>query len=334
MPMTSITRRNLSLAIGATAVLLSAKKNTMAQTLTEQTQRLPEKVSFKSGDGFVVANLYLPEGHDPSRRYPAVALAGSLTSVKEMMAGNYAGELTRRGIIALAIDYRNYGESSGAMRQFEDQASKAEDLSAALRYLKKRSDVAGTGILGICTSGGTALYTAAKDSNVGALAIVAGFFSDPDLVLKMFGGKEGIDSRIAASREARKRYDEEGVIQTVFAYMPNDKTAVSSGPNEYYMDQSRGGSVRAWRNEFAVMAWEPWLAFDPLAQAPHVTAPALVVHSDGAAFPDQARKMYGLLAGPKELHWTEGKHYDFYDQAEAVRQVADRVASHFHNKLG
>ncbi|ANL45487.1 alpha/beta hydrolase family protein [Rhizobium phaseoli] len=332
MPIASITRRNLGLAIGATAVLFSTGKNTMAQTLTERSQPAAQKVSFASGVGFVVGNLYLPEGHDPSRRYPAVAVGGSLTSVKEQMGGNYAGELARRGIIALAIDYRNYGESSGAMRQFEEQASKAEDLSAALRYLKKRSDVTGTGILGICTSGGTALYTAAKDPNVGALATVAGFFSDPELALKMFG-REGIDNRIAAGRQARKRYDEDGVIETVFAYMPNDKSAVSPSPSEYYMDQSRGGSVRAWRNEFAVMAWEPWLAFDPLAQAPHVTAPALVVHSDGAAFPDQARKVYDLLAGPKDLHWIEGKHFDFYDQAETVRQCADRVASHFHSKL-
>ncbi|MFK3781564.1 alpha/beta hydrolase [Agrobacterium sp. NPDC089420] len=294
----------------------------MSQSLTQKTQPKPQKVSFESGDGFVVGNLYLPKGHDQSRRYPAVAVGGSLTSVKEQMGGNYAGELSRRGIIALAIDYRNYGESSGAMRQFEDQASKAEDLSAALRFLKRRNDVSGTGILGVCTSGGTALYTAAKDTNVGALATVAGFFSDPHLVLKMFGGEEGVDTRIAASRQARKRYDETGIIETVFAYMPHDKTAMSPSPSEYYMDLSRGGGVRAWRNEFAVMGWEQWLAFDPLSQARLVKVPTLVMHSDGAAFPDQARKVHDLLAGPKDLFWAEGKHFDFYDQAETVRQTA------------
>jgi fermentation-respiration switch protein FrsA (DUF1100 family) len=220
------------------------------------------------------------------------------------------------------------------MRQFEDQASKVEDLSAALRFLKKRGDVSGTGILGVCTSGGTALYAAAKDKNVGALATVAGFFSDPQLVLKIFGGQEDVDARIAAGREARKRYDETGAIETVFAYMPNDKTAVSASPSEYYMDLSRGGGVRAWRNEFAVLGWEQWLAFDPLSQARHVQAPTLVVHSDGAAFPDQARKVHDLVGGPKDLFWAEGKHFDFYDQAGTVRQAADSVAAHFHSTLG
>jgi fermentation-respiration switch protein FrsA (DUF1100 family) len=332
MTHTSITRRTFGLAVGATAALFNAGI-AMAQTLTEQDQPKPQKVSFPSGDGFVVANLYLPEGHEASRRYPAVVVGGSMSSVKEQMGGNHARELARRGIIALAIDYRNYGESSGIIRQYEDQESKAEDLSAALRFLKARSDVTATGILGVCTSGGTAMYAAAKDPNVRALATVAGYFGDPEFMLKFFGGQEGVDRRIALGRAARKRYDETGVIETVFAYMPNDKTAASASPSEYYMDQTRGGGVRAWRNEFAVMAWEPWLAFNPVAQAPKVTAPTLVVHSDGAAFPEQARKVYDLLAGPKELYWSVGKHFDFYDQAPTVGDAADRVAAHFRAKL-
>jgi fermentation-respiration switch protein FrsA (DUF1100 family) len=283
----------------------------MAETLTERSQPKAQKVSFPSGDGFVVANLYLPEGHTPSKRYPAVVVGGSMNSVKEMMGGNHAGELARRGITALSIDYRNYGESSGAKRQYEDPESKAEDLSAALRFLKRRPDVSGTGLLGVCTSGGAVMYTAAEDPNVGAVATVAGYFSDPESVVKMFT-REGYDSRVTAGRVAR---------------------AASSSPSEYYMDKSRGGGVRSWRNEFAVMGWEPWLQFDPMSRAPLVKAPTLVIHSDEAAFPDRARKIYGLLGGPKELFWTEGKHFDFYDDAETVSRAADRVAAHFREKL-
>ncbi|UZE25625.1 alpha/beta fold hydrolase [Pseudomonas sp. B21-056] len=305
----------------------------MSETLTERSRPKPQKVSFPSGDGIVVAHLYLPEGYDPARRYPAVAIGGSMSSVKEQMSGNYAGELARRGLIALALDYRNYGESSGARRQYEDQVSKAQDLSAALIFLRKRPDVTGTGLLGICTSGGTVLYAAAKDPDVGAVASVAGYFSDPELLLMLFGGEAPLEQRRAAGRQARQRYEETGVIETIPAYSPIDMTAVSTSPSEYYMDQTRGGGVRAWRNEFAVMAWEPWLDFNPVAQAPHVTAPALIIHSDGSAFPDQARKVYERLAGPKVLDWAEGRHFDFYDQADTVRQAADRLAAHFRDTL-
>jgi pimeloyl-ACP methyl ester carboxylesterase len=255
-----------------------------------------------------------------------------MSSVKEQMGGTYARELARRGIIALAIDYRNYGESSGAERQYEDQASKSEDLSSALHYLRQRPDVAGTGLLGICTSGGTALYAAAEDANVGALAAVAGAFSDPDLTLKLFGS-EGVEQRRTLGRAARARYETRGVIDTVRAYYPGDKTAASGSPSEYYMDETRGGGVRAWRNEFAVMSWEPWLANNPVSQAPRVTAPTLIVHSERAAFPDQARKVYDLLAGPKTIHWADGTHFDFYDQPATVSEAAERVAEHFLAQL-
>ncbi|AJR27044.1 twin-arginine translocation pathway signal protein (plasmid) [Sphingobium sp. YBL2] len=298
----------------------------------ERSESKPQKVSFPSGDGFVVGNLYLPEDLNLFHRCPAVAVGGSLSSVKEMMGGLYAGELARRGIIALAIDYRNYGESSGAKRQYEDQASKAEDLSAALRFLKKRSDVAGTGLLGICTSGGTIMYAAANDPNVGAIAAAAGMFGEPSFMEQMMG-EEGIAQRRAISRAARKHYDEAGVIDIVPTYEPGNKQAVSASASEYYMDKTRGGGVRPWRNEFASMGWEDWLAFDPITQAASVHAPALIIHSDGAAFPDQARKAYGLLAGPKEMHWAEGEHFDFYDDAETVRQSVDRIAAHFRKWL-
>lgn len=327
----SLTRRAFGIAAGAGAAILSIG-NAMSETLTERSEPKPQKVSFPSGDGFVVGNLYLPEDHDPSRRYPAVAVGGSLSSVKEMMGGLYAGELARRGIIALALDYRNYGESSGAKRQYEDQGSKAEDLSAALRFLKKRSDVSGTGLLGVCTSGGTIMYAAARDPNVGAIAAAAGMFGEPSFMEQMMG-KEAIAQRMAVSREARRQYDEDGIIEIVPTYEPGNKQAVSASASEYYMDQTRGGGVRPWRNEFALMGWEGWLAFDPITQAAQVKAPALIIHSDGATFPDQARKAYGLLAGPKDLHWAEGKHFDFYDDAETVRQSADRIAAHFRKTL-
>ena len=305
----------------------------MTQTLQAPNGPAPQKVSFRSGDGYLVAHLYLPQGHDPARRYPAVVVGGSFTSVKEQMGGIYAAEMARRGAIALAIDYRNYGESSGAVRQYEDPASKAADLSAALQFLASRSDVSGTGLLGICTSAGNVLYTAADDPSVGAIATVAGFFSEPTLSAIIKGGAEEVERLKAKGRQARKHFEEAGVIETVFAYHKTDQTAASVSPSEYYWDQTRGGGVRAWRNEFAVMAWEPWLDFDPVSQGPRVTAPTLVIHSDGAAFPDQARKVFGLLAGPKELHWAKGAHFDFYDQADQVREAADRAAAHFRAHL-
>jgi fermentation-respiration switch protein FrsA (DUF1100 family) len=80
-------------------------------------------------------------------------------------------------------------------------------------------------------------------------------------------------------------------------------------------------------------AWGLWLDFDPVSEAAKVTGPALIVHSDGCALPDQARKAYELLKGPKALHWTAGNHFEFYDGPEKVREASDAVAGHFRKHL-
>jgi uncharacterized protein len=294
-----------------------------------------QKVRFPVGDSFVVGNLYLPAGYDPNTRYPATVVGGSLTAVKEMMGGIYAAEMARQGYLALSIDYRNYGESGGEARQYEDPEAKAEDLVAAVTYLASREDVreGGIALLGVCTSGGTVLYAAARDARVAAVASVASHLAEPSVTPVLYGGPEGVEQRRAAGRAARAEYERTGQNATILAYHNTDQSASHVGPMEYYMDQARGGGVSEWTNAFAVMSWEPWLDFDPVSEAARVTAPTLIVHSDGCALPEQARKAYDLLSGPKTLHWTDGYHFDFYDEAGKVREAADAINAHFRNHL-
>jgi fermentation-respiration switch protein FrsA (DUF1100 family) len=320
-------------AIAASSIAMPGVS--MAMTLTAAGSS-PLKVRFKAGDSFAVGNLYTPGGYQPASRYPAVVIGGSLTSVKEQMGGIYAIEMAERGFLALAIDYRSYGESGGEPRQYEDPESKAADLSAAVGYLAARQDVLPdrVALLGICTSGGTVLYTAARDSRIGAVACVASHLAEPDVTNPvLYGGAEGVAARRAAGRGARAEWERTGKNATILAYHNTDLSASHVGPMEYYMDKTRGGGVKEWTNAFAVMSWEPWLDFNPLRAATQVTKPTLIVHTDNCALPDQARKAHALLKGPRSLHWTSGEHFQFYDDSEKVREAADVAALHFRTYL-
>jgi uncharacterized protein len=315
-------------------------RNSMAAYLSARNLASPQKVRFEVGNTFVVGDLYLPAGYQPDQRYPAVPVTGSLISVKEQMAGIYAAEMAQRGIMALAIDYRNFGGSGGEPRQYEHPDTKAEDLSAAVAWLQSRDDVRpeGVGLLGICTSGGNVVQAAARDGNVRAVAAVAGHFSEPSgtraFYSAMFGtGPEIVDRFREDGRTARELYERTGENTLVLGYNNTDRTASHFGPMEYYMDPLRGGGVPQWRNAFAVMSWEPWLDFDPVSEASRVTVPTLIVHSDESVMPDQARKVHDLLGGPKELHWAEGPHFEFYDSPDKVTEAADIAAAHFRAHL-
>jgi len=72
---------------------------------------------------------------DEDRRYNAIIVVGSFTSVKEQMPGTYAQKFAKEGFVALASDYSHYGESEGKPRQLESPAEKLSALKAAVTYL-------------------------------------------------------------------------------------------------------------------------------------------------------------------------------------------------------
>ena len=89
-------------------------------------------------------------------------------------------------------------------------------------------------------------------------------------------------------------------------------------PLDYYASGERG-AVREWTKRFAVMSWADWLTFDAIAAAPSVSAPTLMVHADEAALPENARRFFAALPGPKHLFWTVGTQIDFYRSPAASR---------------
>jgi hypothetical protein len=95
---------------------------------------------------------------------------------------------------------------------------------------------------------------------------------------------------------------------------------------DFYLNPARGG-IPAWPNRFAVMSWPLWLRFDPIAAAPHVTQPVLVIHSEDGAIPDGARRFLAALPHPGRAIWTDGTQFDFYDNPAHVTLAADDRAS-------
>jgi fermentation-respiration switch protein FrsA (DUF1100 family) len=295
---------------------------------------MTRKTSFKRDGLTLAATLYTPPNFDEAARYKAVVVAGSLASVKEQMAATYGQKLAEKGFFALAFDYSHYGESGGQPRQFESPAEKLTDLKAAVGYLASLPFVQAVGMVGVCTSAGNAAYLAAKDPRVKAIATVAAFLPEPLLNERMFGAPE-IARRRAAGAAAKLRFEATGEQLMLPTYSTVDPTAVNYNPKgsyDYYFNKQRGG-VPEWKNAFAVMSFGPFLDFDPIAKAPAIRIPTMVVHSDGSAFPEQAKKFHSLLAGPKELAWGDGDHFDYYDQPAQVDFAVGKVAEFLHKHL-
>lgn len=283
------------------------------------------RIRFEVAGDAVVGDLHLPNTAGP---HPAVIVAGPMTSVKEQVTGVYAVALARRGVAALAIDHRGYGESEGAPRQYEHWHRKVEDLHAALEYLATRSEIAAEriGAAGVCLGAGYAVTAAINNPRVRAIGAVAGYYRDPDAMRANNGAD--FKAKVAQGRAARERYEQTGETEMIPGVgLKGDAAMQTADTYDYY---ARRAAVPNYRNAFAVMSREFFLPFDVQAAAPKLTAPITMIHSENALSPAWARKFYDALNAEKTIAWVLSKgQTDFYDDLDLVESAADRLAAHF-----
>ncbi|MFI6119006.1 alpha/beta hydrolase [Streptomyces sp. NPDC051064] len=296
---------------------------------------MKRKITFDRDGVTLVGNLFTPDDLNENGHYPAVIVQGSFTSVKEQMAGTYAEKFAEQGFVALSFDYAHYGESEGEPRQYEAPAEKLSDLKAAVTYLTGLPYVQGVGMVGVCTSASNATYLAAEDPRVKGLATIAGFLVNEDIFVATYG-EDGMATRREQAVAARKKYEETGEATTITVYSETDKDAANyipfEGAFDYYWKESRG-NVPQYRNELDVSSWTNWLDFDALSEASSITTPTIVVHSDESALPENAKALYEAVQGEKELVWSDGNHYDYYDSPKQMDNAVANVTRFFRTHL-
>lgn len=301
-----------------------------------------KKVTFKSEGLIIVGNLFYPAQYEAGNQYPAVISSGSWTTVKEQMAGLYAEKLAAEGFITLAFDFRNYGESEGQPRTYENPSMKIQDIKNAAAFLKTlpEVDAAKIGALGICAGSMYTLMAASEDDNIKAVATTASWLHDAEGVKMFYGGEEGVSTRIKAAREAKEKYAETGVATYISAISTTDETAAMYGNFDYYLNPKRG-AIPEWKaDSFAVATWEDWLTLDPFPSAQNLDKPTLMIHSDGCVLPAYTKKYFETIGtDDKKLVWVDTDlsspmhQFSFYDNEADVNFAIGEVSKWFASKL-
>jgi uncharacterized protein len=289
------------------------------------------KVHFPSEGLTLAGDLFLPDNFDENKKYDGVLVTGSWITVKEQMADLYAKKLAEKGFVALAFDFRFFGESEGEPRNYESPENKIKDWKNAISYLSslpfiKNEQVNG---LGICASAQYVSRVALEDKRLKKIALVAPWFHNAEIVREVYGGEEGVNARIEAGAKAKKKYAATGETESVVASSDTDPSAAMYGPFTYYLDTKRG-KIPAWANQFAVMSWPEWLEYDAIRIADKLETPTLIVHSEEAAIPHGAKQFYSQLkTADKNFVWTSGNQFDFYDQEPTVNFAVQQAVDWF-----
>jgi len=301
-----------------------------------------ETISFLSNKSTLKGHLYFPKNYQRGFRYPAIIVSGSWTTVKEQMAGLYAQRLSEQGVITLAFDFRNFGESEGKPRFFESPSRKVEDIINAVTYLNGRKDVnpKAIGALGICAGAMYTLMAAANDKRIASVVTVASWLHDAEAVKVFYGGSEGVSAKMSAALAAEQKYHKDGFTEYIPTISTTDASAAMYGPYDYYLNPQRGAIPQWSADKFAVMSWKEWLTTDPMPSAKQINVPTLMIHSDGAVLPDYTKTFFkNIAAAQKLLHWIKTElpspfhQFDFYDQEAEVSEAITEASAWFKSNL-
>jgi fermentation-respiration switch protein FrsA (DUF1100 family) len=280
-----------------------------------------EKIEFLSDGIALRGHLRAPAGQGP---WPAVAVTGPFTGVKEQVAGDYADRLAAAGFVTLAFDHRGFGESEGR-RAHEDTQGKLADLRAAVGVLAAHPavDAGRIGLLGVCLGGGYAVRAAAQDPRVRAVAGIAGGYNSPAWFAR------DPDGYRAALGGFVDRYDE-----FMPAVAPDGGEAAMGGEEPYsYYGTERPDKPAAphWENRVTRGSLHSLLTFDALGAAALLArTPLLVVHGriDAYCAPELAEQLHDAAPGEKRIVWLDcERHVELYDREPYVTQAAEATAA-------
>jgi len=299
-------------------------------------------IQFKSKETRLAGNLFCPDNFDTKKQYPAIVVGGPLATVKEQAAGVFAAKLAEQGYIALAFDYRTFGESDGLPRCYENPADKSEDIKNAVSYLNSLECVNNEKIvaLGICASASYIAGCLIGDKRIKAFATVSAYFNLQEFVaFNPMLSDEQREHMFKLSNDARQKYYETGEEQrSEMLYAPfatEGEDQFSKDVHDYYF--TRVGSC--WPNfsrELTLFSIEELAQHNAIDFAKHITTPYLGIAGENAPTRYLTEQFIEQKAqgDTKFKEIKDACHIQSYDRDEYVDEAVAAIDDFYQQQLG
>lgn len=303
---------------------------------------MEKRVEFKCKGDLIRGILYTPD-HPKSVSTPLVVMAGGWCYTKEIVMPYYAREFSSRGIAALAIDYRNSGESEGSPRQHLDPWMQIEDYRTAITYAQSLPgiDANRIGTWGISYSGGHSLILAAIDSRVrfavSTIPVVDGFSTE-----RRCHGETRFNKLIQLLNDDRKLRFETGGPGAPFpmsSLTPDSEMSCWPFPHVYeaFMDIKAREAERHehWSTMESVDLLLNYTVFPYCPRIHDKPVLMTVAHGDNITSADlEVAAFNAISSSRKQLEIVEGvTHMSLYSNVEHLKKVSRIQASWLEKTL-
>lgn len=291
----------------------------------------------------IAGDLYLPEGMDVNKKYPAVVVVHPGGGVKEQTAGLYAEKLSELGYISLAFDVSYQGESEGEPRFLEDPSARVEDVSWAVDYLVNEENVDSNkiGVLGICAGGGYSVNAAGFDRRIKAVATVSGI--DIGGLFRASFGENPTPAIIQLLESVGNQRNEEskGAELLAIPYVPNSPEEFNENTPEYAKEaydyyRTPRAMYPTSPNKMLFRGIPKIMSYDAFNQVgDFLTQPIVMIagtNADTAYFSEDT--INKIKTEHKELYWIDGAtHVSLYDVPKDVNRAVAKLKEFYAKYL-
>lgn len=299
-------------------------------------------VTYKLNGLDIAANVYTPADYDPSKKYPAIAVAHPNGGVKEQVAGLYAQHLAENGFIAITADAAYQGASGGLPRNVDKPQNRVEDIRGMADYISRYEgvDPDRLGVLGICGGGGYTLKAAQSDKRFKAVATLS-MFNSGEVRRNGFQNSQlnTIQERLEQATKARAQEAAGGeIIYAGVASITDEEIAKTStdlyreGYVYYYRTHAHPNSTFLYTMSslLDLMTWDATTNMDMINQPLLMMAGS---KADTKYMTDEAFAK-AINAENKELFLIDGAtHIQTYWKPEYVSQAVKKLVSFFKTNL-
>lgn len=304
---------------------------------------MKESVEIKRSNFNMAGELYLPEGMDESKKYPAIVVVHPGGGVKEQTAGLYAEKLSELGYITLAFDASYQGESGGEPRFLEDPSARVEDVSWAVDYLATNENVDSEriGVLGICAGGGYSVNAAGFDRRIKAVGTVSGI--DIGGLFRASFGENPAPAIIQLLESVGNQRTEEakGADFLTIPYVPNSPEEFNENTPEYAKEaydyyRTPRAMYPTSENKMLFRSIPKIMSYNAFSQVgDFLTQPIVMIvgkNADTAYFSENT--INEIKTDHKELYWIDGAtHVSLYDVPEHVNKAVAKLKEFYGRYL-